>query len=476
MMKRLRKMKIKYFYQLLISHVSILILAFLLLSLLFSQFVESYIFENKVGELNSYGEQILTDLTVRIEGNEEFLTEYSQLLEARNIKYILFDNKGRVLYPELKSDLMIQLTSDEWAAISKGNRISVKHDIKRFDQEVTLVALPYMQGGRLVGGVLLLSPITGAMEMVSQLNRFLLYTIVISLSATILLSLVLSKNLIKRITDLRNAASMISSGNYDVNVPYTYVDEIGELAQDFNEMAAKLKKSDEEIKRLENRRRKFIADVSHELRTPLTTISGLAEGIKNGLIPDEEKSKGMVLIDREAKRLIRLVNENLDYEKIRSNQLQLNKLDIHLLEAFEIVKEQLEIQAEEKGNVIYIEAEDDITVHADYDRLIQILVNIVKNSIQFTEKGAIFLRGKESLSETIMEIEDTGVGIDPREIESIWLRFYKADLSRTNHSFGEFGIGLSIVKQLVQLHNGAIAVSSEKGTGTKFIIRIPKEI
>ncbi|WP_264803975.1 sensor histidine kinase [Cytobacillus sp. NCCP-133] len=469
-------MKIKYFYQLLISHVSILILAFLLLSLLFSQFVESYIFENKVGELNSYGEQILTDLTVRIEGNEEFLTEYSQLLEARNIKYILFDNKGRVLYPELKSDLMIQLTSDEWAAISKGNRISVKHDIKRFDQEVTLVALPYMQGGRLVGGVLLLSPITGAMEMVSQLNRFLLYTIVISLSATILLSLVLSKNLIKRITDLRNAASMISSGNYDVNVPYTYVDEIGELAQDFNEMAAKLKKSDEEIKRLENRRRKFIADVSHELRTPLTTISGLAEGIKNGLIPDEEKSKGMVLIDREAKRLIRLVNENLDYEKIRSNQLQLNKLDIHLLEAFEIVKEQLEIQAEEKGNVIYIEAEDDITVHADYDRLIQILVNIVKNSIQFTEKGAIFLRGKESLSETIMEIEDTGVGIDPREIESIWLRFYKADLSRTNHSFGEFGIGLSIVKQLVQLHNGAIAVSSEKGTGTKFIIRIPKEI
>ncbi|WP_251025941.1 HAMP domain-containing sensor histidine kinase [Bacillus sp. ISL-47] len=467
-------MKIKYFYQLLISHVSILILAFLLLSLLFSQFVENYIFENKVDELNSYGERILTDLTVRIEGNEQFLTEYSQLLDARNIKYILFDNKGRVLYPELKSDPMIQLTNAEWEEISKGKRVSVKHDIKRFDQEVTLVALPYMQRGRLIGGVLLLSPITGAMEVVSQLNRFLLYTIIISLTATILLSLVLSKNLIKRITHLRSAASMISSGNYDVNVPYTYKDEIGDLAKDFNEMAAKLKKSNEEIKRLENRRRKFIADVSHELRTPLTTISGLAEGIKDGLIPEEEKAKGMVLIDREAKRLIRLVNENLDYEKIRSNQLQLNKMDINLMEAFEIVKEQLEIQAEEKGNRIYIEADEEIYVYADYDRLIQILVNIVKNSIQFTENGSVFLRGNKRPDETIIEIEDTGIGIDPKEIESIWLRFYKADLSRTNHSFGEFGIGLSIVKQLVQLHDGKIMVSSEREKGTKFTIRIPR--
>jgi signal transduction histidine kinase len=149
-------------------------------------------------------------------------------------------------------------------------------------------------------------------------------------------------------------------------------------------------------------------------------------------------------------------------------------MDINLMEAFEIVKEQLEIQAEEKGNRIYIEADEEITVYADYDRLIQILTNIVKNSIQFTENGRIFLRGNEGPNETIIEIEDTGIGIDPQEIESIWLRFYKADLSRTNHSFGEFGIGLSIVKQLVQLHDGKITVSSENGKGTKFTIRVPR--
>lgn len=145
------------------------------------------------------------------------------------------------------------------------------------------------------------------------------------------------------------------------------------------------------------------------------------------------------------------------------------------MEAFEIVKEQLEMQAVEKGNKIYLEAEEGTSVYADYDRLIQILVNIVKNSIQFTEQGSIFLRGKVGPDQTLIVIEDTGIGIDPQEIESIWLRFYKADLSRTNHSFGEFGIGLSIVKQLVQAHSGEINVSSEKGKGTKFTIRFPRE-
>lgn len=468
-------MRIKFFYQLLISHISILILAFLILSVSFSHFVESYIFQNKVEELEGYGEQILTDLTVRIEGDEQFLNEYSQLLNTRHIKYILFNYDGKVVYPKLQSSPLIQLTEPEWAEISKGNTVSVKHDIKRFGQEVSLVAVPFMQGDHLGGGILLLAPITGTMKMISQLNKFLLYTIVISLSATILISLILSKSLIKRIKDIRNATSMISAGNYNVHVPESSIDEIGQLARDFNHMAAKLRDSHEEIERLENRRRKFIADVSHEMRTPLTTISGLAEGIKNQLIPEEGIEQGMNLIDREAKRLIRLVNENLDYEKIRSNQLKLNKVEISLLEALEVVKEQLIMQAETKNNQILVLCDDDINIIADYDRLIQILINIVKNSNQFTENGKILLTGYENENETVIEIEDTGIGIDPEEIESIWHRFYKADVSRTGEAFGEFGIGLSIVKQLVQLHNGHIEVSSEMGEGTKFTIYFSKE-
>ena len=467
-------MRIKFFYQLLISHISILIFAFIVLSLSFSQFVENYLFQNKVEELEGYGKQIIKDLTTRMEGNEQFLSEYSQLLNTRHTRYLLFNSEGKVVYPSLQSTPLIQLTEEEWKKISLGKKVSVKHDFKRFGQEVSLVALPFMNEKQLAGGILLLSPITGTMEMISQLNKFLLYTIVISMSAAILISLLFSTNLIKRIKVLRNATSMISTGNYDVYIDETYSDEIGLLAKDFNEMAVKLKNSNEEINRLENRRRKFIADVSHEMRTPLTTISGLAEGIKNELIPEKDIEKGMDLIDREARRLIRLVNENLDYEKIRSNQLNLNRMVMNLEEILEVVKEQLEIQAAQKNNIISIECQEELSVFADYDRLIQILVNIVKNSNQFTENGHIILRGKDEKTEIIIEIEDTGIGIDPKEIESIWFRFYKADDSRTSSTFGEFGIGLSIVKQLVQLHNGNIIVSSEKGRGTKFTISLPR--
>jgi len=267
---------------------------------------------------------------------------------------------------------------------------------------------------------------------------------------------------------------MVSAGDYSVRIPSTSYDEIGELAEDFNQMVQKLSDSNEEIQRLEKRRRQFMADVSHELRTPLTTINGVLKGLKNNMIPDEEKDKGLQLVRKETNRLIRLVNENLDYEKIRANQIKLMKVDIDLGEVLEIIREQLEILAKEKHNVIVVEIEEGMKIFADYDRLVQILINITKNSIQFTENGTIFLRGREDGNKTIIEIEDTGIGMDPEEVENIWRRFYKADISRTTNPYGEFGLGLSIVKQLVLLHHGNITVTSKKGKGTKFIICFPQ--
>lgn len=245
------------------------------------------------------------------------------------------------------------------------------------------------------------------------------------------------------------------------------------MGDDFNIMARKLKSSSEEIDRLEKRRRQFITDVSHELKTPLTTISGLVEGMNSQTIPEDQQDKCMKLITEETKRLIRLVNENLDYEKIRSNQITLQKLHYPLIEVFEIIKEQLALQAEERQNQLILDVEDHVMVNADYDRLIQILVNITKNSIQFTTNGTVWLRGREDYKETVIEVEDTGIGIDENDIENIWDRFYKADLSRTNTPYGEYGLGLSIVRQLVSLHNGTVEIESEKNKGTKFIIRLP---
>ncbi|WP_329958814.1 HAMP domain-containing sensor histidine kinase [Sporosarcina sp. G11-34] len=466
-------MKIKYLYQQLASHISTIIIAFLILSLLFSHYVEQFVYENKTEELTTYGANILNDIEQDQRNSTRTLQEYGHVLNGRDIQYSLFDENSAIIYSTGLKTPLIELSEEEWQHLKNGNAVTVKQDFKRFNEDVTFVLLPYLHNNQFVGGILLTSPIKGSREVISRMNEYLVYTTLIALVIALLLSWFLSTFHVNRIKRLRDATSTVAAGDYSIRIPSSNFDEIGELAGDFNGMVEKLNGSMEEIENLENRRRQFMADVSHELRTPLTTIKGIIEGMKNNMIPDSEKEKGLGLASSETTRLIRLVNENLDYEKIRANQITLHKQDIQLVEMLEIIKDQLDGVATERNNEIFVTVDPTVTVFADYDRLTQILINITKNSIQFTDNGSIFLRGFAGEHETIIEIEDTGIGIDPADIEKIWSRFYKAIVSRTTNPYGEFGLGLSIVKQLITMHNGTINVTSEKGQGTKFTITLP---
>ena len=464
-------MKIKYLYQQLGSHVSVIVIAFLILSLLFTHFMEDYVYKSKIEELTSYGKNILQDLETGY-GTQQILQEYGNVLDGRDIQYSLFNQNSTIIYSSGRS-LLIELQEEDWEKIKAGHTMAVKQDFVRFGEGVTFVLMPYHQNNQFVGGILLTSPIKGSRQVISEINHDLVNTMLIAFAVALLLSWIVSSFHVKRIKRLQHATSLVASGDYSVQIPASNFDEIGELSSDFNKMVEKLKVSMEEIESLENRRRQFMADVSHEMRTPLTTISGVIEGIRNDMIPESEKEKGMLLASNETKRLIRLVNENLDYEKIRSNQITLYKQEIKLEEVLEIIKDQLELLAEQKNNEIIVDVDKHAFIYADYDRLTQILINITKNSIQFTENGRIILRGRASEQETIIEIEDTGIGINAEEIEKIWQRFYKAMLSRTTNPYGEFGLGLSIVKKLVTMHNGNIKVTSEEGKGTRFTLKFP---
>lgn len=452
---------------------SVLLMAFLILSLVFSYYVERLVYQNKVDELVSYGQDILLQLTEGEISSNVIIEQYYRVLNGRNISFSIFDDKGNILYPSGRYVPDLRLADDVLDQISEGQPLVARNRIKHSEQDVTLVGLPLIVNETLAGGIFLTAPISGSREMISEINKNLLLTVFFAFALSVLPSWFLSRIHVNRIKRLQEATSMVAAGDYSANLPPSDFDEIGELAEDFNHMVKRLNTAFEEIESLENRRRNFMSDVSHELRTPLTTISGVIEGLRNNMIAEDEKEKGINLVSQETKRLIRLVNENLDYDKIRSNQVKLEKENIQLLEVFEIIQETLYLQGLEKNNQIEIDVNEDVYIFADYDRLIQILINITKNSIQFTENGRIFLRGKWDKEDTVIEIEDTGIGIDPAEVEKIWRRFYKAEISRTSNPYGEFGLGLSIVKQLIHLHNGTVEVMSEKGKGTKFVIRIP---
>lgn len=468
-------MKFNYFYQQFISHISVLILAFVIVAMLFTQFIERYVYESKIDELTTYGQTILTDLGQSGKSTNQILGEYANVLESRQIHFSLFNEKSTIIYTADGRWPDVQLEDSEWQSVTEGKTVVVRKDFKRFDQGATFVILPYFQGDYFVGGILLASPISGLSKVIATMNLSLWKSIAFAVVAALLLSFIVAKLYVKRINALKKATSKVAMGDYSIHLPVSAVDEFGELAEDFNEMVKQLDDAAKEIELQEDRRRQFMADVSHELKTPLTTIHGMIEGLENDMISVDQKAKALSLTKKETKRLIRLVNENLDYEKIRSNQVVLRKETIELREMYEIVREQLQPLATEKANQIVIDLAEEMTIEADYDRMLQVIINIVKNSIQFTEKGVITLSGHREEHVHVLQLADTGIGMEPAVVKNIWERFYKAGISRTTNPYGEFGLGLSIVKELIHLHGGTIRVESVENEGTIFTIELPKE-
>lgn len=240
-------------------------------------------------------------------------------------------------------------------------------------------------------------------------------------------------------------------------------------------MTASLKASQEEIHCQEERRRQFMANAAHEMRTPLTTINGILEGLQYDVIPEEDKKHSIELMQNETKRLIRLVNDNLNYEKIRTNQITMERKLFDASAVLQNLEEQLSKKAQAQGDTLDVDVAKGLLVYADYDRFVQIMFNIIQNAIQFTQHGQIKIRGKRVENGTQFTVQDNGIGMTPEQLENIWERYYKADRSRMNTKYGESGLGLAIVHRLVQLHGGKITAQSEYGKGSTFSVYFPDE-
>jgi two-component system sensor histidine kinase BaeS len=274
----------------------------------------------------------------------------------------------------------------------------------------------------------------------------------------LLLSITFSRRLTRPIKELALAASAISRGDLSKRVARTRRDEVGDLMDAFNRMAKALETQ-------ETLRRKLIADVAHELRTPLTVMRGEIEAMVDGMIPIDEK-RLQSLFD-ETGRLKGMVEGIEELNSAEASVLTLKRQSIPLKPFLENIAERFRRVSEEKGVALELRCPDDAELFVDPERLSQIVVNLLSNAVRATESGGkISIAVVSAPGRREIRVDDTGKGIREEDLPFIFERFYKGPE-------GGLGIGLTIVKELVEAHGGAVNVHSTPGEGSSFSLLFP---
>ncbi len=299
----------------------------------------------------------------------------------------------------------------------------------------------------------------------SLTNALVIAGIAATLAAGIV-SWFVSYRIVRPIRALVALSQRIASGHYEQRLHLATGDELSELVDNFNRMAASLAET-------EGMRQRLLGDVTHELKTPLTSIKGYMEGLQDGVLPATPET--FQLIHHEADRLQRLVQDLQELSRVEAGQIPLEIVTCSPNQIVVPVLERMHPQFREKGITLTSHIADDLPlIRADIDRVSQVLTNLLGNALQYTaEGGTVSLELSRSGSQLCFSICDSGVGLDASDVERIFQRFYRVDKSRSRASGGS-GIGLTIAKQLVEAQGGTIrAESAGLGKGSQFSFTLP---
>lgn len=272
----------------------------------------------------------------------------------------------------------------------------------------------------------------------------------------------ISNKITSPIEKINIAVKAFSKGDFSRRVEYKSDNELGELADNINAMA-------DSIENLEKMRSDFVSDISHELRTPMTSISGFVEGLLDGTIPYDQSEKYLSIVLSESKRLSRLVNDLLNISRFEKGNIQIIKTGFDILELARIVLIKFESEITRKNISVDFDSEtSECLVNADKDLYTQVLTNIVHNAVKFVDAGgSLRLKLETKKDKCVFSVENSGAGIAEDKLNFIWGRFYKTDDSRSSDRSG-VGLGLYIVKRIIDAHGESIKVSSEPGVNTCF--------
>lgn len=303
-----------------------------------------------------------------------------------------------------------------------------------------------------------------------RLVAFIIVVIIVNLA----LSMILSKNIIQPVLKLNEHIRLIKEGDLDQEILIDRNDEIGELAESFESMRVSLKNAREKEQAYFRNRQELMAGMSHDLKTPLTSIKGYVKGIEDGVADTPEKLERYTsVIQQSVFRLEHMIDDLFMYSKLDLEEADFTftKVDLELF-IKDIVNEYTPDLSESQH--LYFKAEENgHTVSADREQLYRALSNVIDNAVKYSDakntKINISLTGEGD--DSVIKISDNGTGIDDKDINNIFDSFYRGDLSR-NSKTGGSGLGLSIVKRIIDKHDGEVNVISKKGEGTTVIFKL----
>lgn len=422
-----------------------------------SKAASAFLEENN--DLNAWYLRLIISSLAKSTGNHIFITDIHGSIMSSSDMDVVSPYIGKQISP---------LVMEELYRTGRFQRLTTLDAVYN-DRPYYIVALPVssLSDNGPVGYVFVGSDCTEIIRAWGTTSNVFLLTAMIVMIVALILSYYTSLRQSEPLLEIAAAARRFAHGDFSARVADDgREDEIGELTESFNTMAESMEKS-------EQLRSEFIANLSHELKTPMTTIAGFADGILDGTIPKEEQDKYLATISSETKRLSRLVRQMLQMSRIQSvdtpallsRSFNLSEVIMRTLLAFEgrITQQGLDVDAQLP--------EESFTVRGDEDSITQVVYNLLDNAIKFSEKGAtIGVSLWKQGSRAFVSIKNHGETISPQELPFIFDRFHKTDKSRGLDRDG-VGLGLSIVKTILNNHNEDICVTSRDGV-TEFVFTV----
>jgi len=414
------------------------------------------------------GDQLEAAIVKEWQGRlERILPAIDGLAVQLQARALIVDGQGRVILDTHDSDSLLgQIIAHPEIQTALTGQDNAQQHVLPGRERVLYAAVPVVQEKVVVGAVLLSAPLADLYAQVAVLRTKVVTIFAFVGLVVALLSVAVALQISKPLHELTEGAQAIAGGDFSHRVKITRGDEIGHLASSFNRMAERLAEED----RL---RHSFIADASHELRTPLSSIKALADSLLSAPDPSRQEYRELLTdIDNEIERMNRLVTQLLRLAHLEADTpgWQPQPTDLAVLAADAVNR--LWDMAGQAGVALQLAAEPAVAT-VDADLFLQVFLNLGENAIRHTPAGGrVTISTWRAGATALVTVSDTGAGIPAEQRERVFERFVRLDHSRSRSS-GGFGLGLAIVRRIVQLHGGQITISDAPGGGSVFTVEVP---